>query len=162
MKKPKAEKAVLTGPEQIRPGLMMRLQGSGWPDAPVVFEAGGRALLAGSISRGYPTTEGVLPEAGEFSIGIGTVGWASGKLEVTARSLYEKGPRATLKVTVEPWAERKPNGKPANKAMRRALDFFNKRFRHIGYIPQNVRRKQFEALQQLRRRGERRFGDTIY
>jgi photosystem II stability/assembly factor-like uncharacterized protein len=147
-------------PAGLRPGQRLFLHGSGWGDAEVRIEGRYGAPIA-RVLRGKRTERGVAPERGAFSVTLQTNAWPVGDVALIVTG--GKGERAGVKVKVEKWLDRKPNGKRASKAHWRAEWMFRRRFRNIGYVPEGLRLVQVVGVERARKaREELHKGRKLY
>src|SRR5947209_4040723 len=144
-------------PGVVREGDQIVLSGKGWGDCPVKIEIDGKAVKPFRVAQGYLVSEGVQPEAtGSFVVLVATLGIRPSKHKIVATSVH-KIRKLSVTTTFEV-LERPPldvSGEDEEVAYWRALDFFNRRFGHIGFIPPGTRDTQIGQIRLLREKRDR-------
>ena len=145
-------------PTAVRQGALIVARGVGWGACPVRLSINGNSGVLWRIAQGAPYAGGVRPEPnGEFVVVISTVERKPRKYKLTARSVHEKRP---VTVTADFEVQRRPAPEPrvskdGNEEVRdspywRGLDFFRRRFSHLGFIPPGMREVQIGEIRRLR------------
>lgn len=144
-------------PPAVLEGDQIIVRGSGWEDHSIKIEIDGKAVKPFRILLGFPTNDGVLPDAtGSFVVRISTLGMKSGKhrIAATLAPRTSKG-RAARSFEVSQRPRFDPDGRPVDKPHFRELDFFERRFGHMGFVPPGVRRTQISEIRRLREKRDK-------
>lgn len=144
-------------PRIIAEGDGIIVRGSSWSDCPVKLEIDNKAGTVYRIAQGLPASGGVRPDpTGSFVVQISTLEIKPGKHKITATSTHQIH-KATIAETFEvlqrPRLESvRPDAKEAELELYywRALDFFKRRFGHLGYVPSGTRATQVSDIRRLR------------
>lgn len=139
-------------PRIVREGDQIIIRGSGWGDCPVKIELDGKVVKPTSIAQGFPLSGGIRPDAtGSFVVRLSTLGVRPGNHKIVATSTHEiHKARITEQFEIGERPRFKPNGRVAEPYYWRALDFFNRRFGHIGIVPPGTRETQIRQIRSLR------------
>jgi photosystem II stability/assembly factor-like uncharacterized protein len=144
-------------PASVREGDQLIISGTAWGDCPVRIEMDGKIVKPFRVAQGYLVSENVQPDAmGNFVAFIATLGIRSGKYELIVSSTNKKQETSVTR-TIEVF-ERPPlelGEGDEEVAYWRTLDFFNRRFGHIGFIPPGTRGTQISQLRCLREKRDR-------
>jgi photosystem II stability/assembly factor-like uncharacterized protein len=146
-------------PKLVKEGDNIILEGSGWCDCPIKIEIDNETARDIRIAQGFPVPNGVLPDpAGSFVVMLSTLGVQVGNYRIRATSIHQtKKMSVTKTFEVVKRQMFKPDGTVADKPYRRTLDFFNRRFAHIGFVPQGVTEIQKNEIQLLRKKDQTLF-----
>ena len=129
------------------------IEGSNWCNCPISIKIDNDTVKDIHIAQGLPVENGVLPyPTGSFVIIISTLGIKPGKHSLIA-SYIQQGDKHRFRKQFEV-QERKlftSDGRPAEKPYQRSLDFFDRRYAHIGFVPPGLRDIQINELQLLRK-----------
>lgn len=156
-------------PSATQQGLPFVVRGSGWEVLPLALEIDGIQVRPQRILLGSPMIDGFRPSPeGEFLLEMTTRGFKPGQHSVRAKMLCGVEARsASRTLEVEPLAVRiPPKQKETEEERRRRLikqeggggpllrrnDWFQRRFGHLGYIPDGVRVMQVGSVRDLRDR----------
>ncbi len=144
-------------PRAVREGDGIIVRGGGWPDCPVKIEIGDKAVRPFRIAQGLPVPGGVRPDArGDFVVLMSTLRIKPGRHRIVAASTHRtRKARITEAFEVSERPRPDPNRREAKEAELelyywRALDFFNRRFGHIGFVPPGTRTTQVSEIRRLR------------
>lgn len=150
------EPMVEIAPSPVLLGNRFTVYGWGWGDCPVVVEVDGKPLEGLRVAKGIARPGAVVPTSdGEFSVDVATWTRGPGSYEVGVRSTGRDGRGASAKLEVVAVAEPdpdRPEGVSNNMSYWRSRDFFDRRFGHLGYVPQGVREIQVGSFRGLRER----------
>jgi photosystem II stability/assembly factor-like uncharacterized protein len=161
----KKDRAFLeVNPRKVLEGDTIIIMGSGWDGCPVKIEFDRKSIKPIRLSQGIPVPQGVLPDAtGNFVVTVSTFNIKPGKHRITVTSTHRRRKiRASesLEISERPHYDfdLEPEvGKEDMKEMayNRSLDFFNRRFKYIGFIPPGTREIQINQIRNLRERRDR-------
>lgn len=151
------------------------VHGGRWEVVPLAIELDGRRVRAQRIALGTPVGEGFRPAPdGEFIVELTSRLLEPGRHTVRIVALCGPAlPDARATVVVTPAAIRRPErpGETVDQRRRREVkdaggggpllrrtDWFQRRFGHLGFIPDGVRRTQLDAVRKLRERARKADG----
>lgn len=153
-------------PASVLEGQTVLLSGQGWGGCPVLLTLDGKRFRIARAALGTPMTRGVRPDPhGEFVVEIAVLDLRPGKHEVVAESTHEtwKGRAAvSFEIRERPRLDEERGKGPREDDREekleeardspywRKLDFFRRRFGHLGFIPPGVRQTQMEEILKLR------------
>jgi hypothetical protein len=155
-------------PGVTQPGFPFRVRGSGWEVVPLNIVLGKTTVRPQRILLGVPVADGFRPAPnGEFLVELSARDLEPGKHPVLVRAMRESlSLRARSHVEITPPPARVPGRRKETEdqqrrrdakqaggggpLMRRA-DWFNRRFGHLGFIPDGVRSTQIDAVRRLRK-----------
>lgn len=151
-------------PRAVRSGDLVVVRGEGLGDSPVEIEIGGEARRPIRVAQGAQSSGGVRPDgAGSFVVTVTTFGIKPGRHRVVARSTHRTrrlSASQALDVSARPEIEFGPRGadereEPKELPYLRALDFFKRRFGHLGFVPPGTRETQVRQIRMLREKQRR-------
>jgi hypothetical protein len=146
--------------DSVAEGQRIILKGLGWQAIPIKIDIDGKPAKIARILQGTPAGSGrIIPDPTSiFIIMISTIGLILGSHKVRASSTSQIHPQSTTQ-SFEVKARRtlEADSNPGNpigikileKPYLRLLDFFNRRFGHIGFIPPGVRETQIRQIRLL-------------
>ena len=154
---------LVLSPDVVKEGDRIILEGSGWCDCPLKINIDNDIVKDIRIVQGLPVENGVIPElGGRFVVILSTLGIKAGKHHITVTSIHQTNKQRTnRRFEVQQRQLFKPNGKVADKPYRRALDFFNRRYANIGFVPPGVKETQMREIQMLRTRDQTLFSMPV-
>ena len=154
-------------PGITQPGFLFRLRGSGWKVVPLRVFLGKITVRPQRILLGVPVADGFRPAPnGEFLVELSARDLQPGKHPVLVKALCDSlGLSASTHLEITPPPSRIAGRKKESAdekrrrdvkqaggggpLMRRA-DWFNRRFGHLGFIPDGLRIAQVGAVRRLR------------
>jgi len=159
-------------PARTRRGLPVLIHGFGWEVVPLALYIGRAPVRPQRILLGSPVEAGFRPSPqGEFLVEVTTGHLAPSRHRVRVVAICEPGiGLSSQTLELEPGAARVPPEKKETDDERRRrevkqdggggpflrqLDWFRRRFGHLGYIPEGVRITQLESIRDLRTRRDR-------
>ncbi len=165
-------------PAVTRKGFPFLLRGTGWEVVPLDLHMGKAAVRPQRILIGVPVGRGFRPApTGEFLVELSTRDLEPGKHRLQVKPVCESlSFHAGCQVEVLPARVSIPRPKKETEddrrrreakeaggggALMRRLDWFERRFGHLGFIPEGVRGTQIDSIRRLRDRRRPRgdFGD---
>jgi photosystem II stability/assembly factor-like uncharacterized protein len=162
--------SVLIEPEVLVEGNELIISGENWPPyCPITVKIDNQIILPARIALGTRNHNEILPNArGSFVCMFNTVGLKKGNHEITITT-HHKYPdtfRGNFEI-LEREHHSDKSGSQSNDDEQeeneswyfRELDFYNRRFKTIGYVPRNLRRFQMEQIKTLRKEKTRKFSD---
>src|SRR5258705_5342708 len=155
-------------PKITQAGFDFRLRGSGWDVVPLEIALGKGPVRSQRILIGSPVIGGLRPAPnGEFLIELSPRDLPVGKHRISVRALCESlSLKASTSFEVAPYPARirlsketedEARGRDSKAAggggpLMRQLHWFERRFGHLGFIPDGVRKVQLDSVRKLRRR----------
>lgn len=156
-------------PVAVRQGFPILLRGRGWEAVPLDLFFGKAAVRPQRILLGVPVGRGLRPApTGEFLVELSSRDLEPGKHRLEVRSVCESlALRVRTRVEVLPASVALPHPKRESAderrrrelkeeggggALMRRLDWFQRRFGHLGFIPEGTRKTQIDSIRQLRDR----------
>ncbi len=159
-------------PRAVREGMELELYGEGWPDCPIeLTTARRRAVALTRIVTGYPVPGGLRPDAsGTFRVAIDTMGLDAGTRQITARSAHRTLEAvAVVRIRILPQPspvegrrdeEPREGGRDdVHKPFWRDRHFLDRRFGHLGRVPEGTRKVQIDEVRRLRAERDLRRAD---
>jgi len=160
--------ALSVEPKITQAGFDFRLRGSGWDVVPLEIALGKEPVRPQRILIGSPVIGGLRPAPdGEFLIELSARDLPVGKHRISVRALCESlSLNASTSIEVVPYPARTRMPKETEDQARRRdikaaggggplmrqLHWFERRFGHLGFIPDGVRKVQIDSVRRLRRR----------
>jgi hypothetical protein len=171
--KGKVKASLEIAPDRVREGDLIIITGSDWSFYPVKIEIDGDEAKFIRIVQGLPVSRdsgngssNVMPDAnGSFAVMVSTLRIKPGKHEVIAATIADTqidntSIRRPFEVTKrQQFAE---DGTVLEKPYWRALDFFNRRFGHIGFVPPGVKETQIRQIRMLKAKAQKQLNQQGY
>jgi hypothetical protein len=152
-------------PSGVQQGMPIVVRGTGWGSCPVALTIDRKPAVIWRIAQGAPSPGGVRPAAtGEFVATLSTMSLKAGRHELRAKSAHQTRPAAAsvgLTILARPAIE-PPVVTPGGRKPRRdrdeiqdspywrGLNFFQRRFGHLGFVPPGMRETQIAQIRDLR------------
>ncbi|MFI5398586.1 MAG: glycosyl hydrolase [Candidatus Binatia bacterium] len=131
------------------------LYGTGWTDCPAEIRIGGKSARIEQVLQGHPVPSGVRPLKGRFVVRIATYGIKPGRHALTVSCGDQRDT-----VSIEIHARKRPTRQEQEEDMGlgywRNLADFERRFAHIGYVPQGMIAARMRSLNALREQQQAR------
>ncbi|MBI3517483.1 MAG: hypothetical protein HY060_25915, partial [Proteobacteria bacterium] len=147
---PQARPDLAVIPATVLEAQAVMVRGSGWPDLPLRITLKGKPARIARVVQGHPVPDGVRPSGGAFALRIATYGLKPDRHEVSVaggdltRSVgFDVGPRAR--------PSRTDQENDVGLSYWRKLAVFERRFGHIGYVPEGVMAARRRSVDRLRR-----------
>src|SRR5260221_7070574 len=149
-------------PASLFEGDAISVRGAGWGMCPLDITMDGHPAHVLRVSQGQWSGKQVRPDAsGEFEFQVWSDGCKAGKhrIGVTSSSKHRTAAR-TIDVMERPGISLEADGEDndVDLAYWRNRHFFNKRFAHLGYLPEGVRQAQVRSIRLLRQLKRRQLG----
>jgi hypothetical protein len=155
-------------PSITQPGFPFRLHGTGWEVVPLNVYLDKTAVHPQKILFGVPVADGVRPAPnGEFVIELSARDLQPGKHSVLVKAMCEALSLSLgthMEITSPPARIAEPDDEIEDQRRRRdvkqasgggplmrRLDWFKRRFGHLGFIPEGTRSTQINAVRRLRK-----------
>jgi photosystem II stability/assembly factor-like uncharacterized protein len=138
---------------------LLLLRAAGWPDGATKLTLGGQETRMARILQGRRVRGGVRPDdTGAFVVRVATYGLKPGHYELRASAGKQKAmiPIEIVKRARPREADRKAD---RNLAYWRGRAAFQRRFAHVGYVPEGVKLAQMRSIERMREEALRRRPD---
>ena len=162
-------------PARTMRGQPILIRGSGWEVVPLTLHIDRTQVRGQRILLGSPVEAGFRPSpVGEFLVEITTLDLKPGRHRVRVEALCDPEiGSASQTLEVDPLPGRRPPEKEETEDERRRReikqdggggpflrqqDWFQRRFGHLGYIPEGLRLTQVESIRNLRRLRDKDIG----